>query len=522
MSALPRPADDDLFVAAEQEFDKITTFLRSQEASSLTHSDLERTLEAQGRELMRKLLQAHLDTRRPGEAAEPVRDAAGETQSREQVHDRQLETIFGTVTVSRTGYGTEGKPSLHPLDGALNLPVEKYSHEVRRRVAIEAAKNAFDEGVQTLESYTGAHVPKRQFEELVARAAQDFEDFYEARQAYSRAAPHTGSIVVLTVDGKGVVMRPEDLREATRRAAFRRNETFTARLGRGRRLHAKRMASVASVYTIEPFVRTPEDILAPAGKVPEELLRPRPKHKRVWASLERTPEDVITAMFDEAEHRDPRHRKIWVALVDGNLTQLDSLRKLARQRNIDLRIFVDFIHVAQYVWQAALAFYPADPEKQDAWVRIRLLEILRGKAGYVAGGMRRSATLQSMTAAKRKPVDDCADYLLDYTPYLRYDEALTAGLPIATGVVEGACRHLVNDRMNLTGARWSLEGAEAVLRLRALRSSGDFDDYWEFHEIREYERNHLTLYADQQVPAVVPPGQSSPRRSQSRLKLVKK
>jgi len=157
------------------------------------------------------------------------------------------------------------------------------------------------------------------------------------------------------------------------------------------------MASVASVYTIEPFVRTPEDILALAGKVPEELLRPRPEHKRVWASLERTPEDVITAMFDEAEHRDPRHRKIWVALVDGNLTQLDSLRKLARQRNIDLRIFVDFIHVAQYVWQAALAFYPADPEKQDAWVRIRLLEILRGKAGYVAGGMRRSAALQSMT-----------------------------------------------------------------------------------------------------------------------------
>jgi len=112
--------------------------------------------------------------------------------------------------------------------------------------------------------------------------------------------------------------------------------------------------------------------------------------------------------------------------------------------------------------------------------------------------------------------------LLDYTPYLRYDEALTAGLSIATGVVEGACRHLVNDRMNLTGARWSLKGAEAVLRLRALRSSGDFDDYSEFHEIHEYERNHLTLYADQQVPAVVPPGQSSPRRRQSRFKLVKK
>jgi len=522
MSALSCPADDGLFAEAEQQFGNITRFLSSQEAGSLTHSDLERELEAKGRELMRKLLQAHLNLRGPGEAAGPVRDASGETRSREQLHDRELETIFGTVTVSRTGYGAEGKPSLHPLDGALNLPVEKYSHEMRRRVAIEAAKNAFDEGVEALETYTGAHVPKRQFEELVVRGAQDFEDFYAQRQVYACAAPHTGSILVLTVDGKGVVMLPEDLRDATRRAAAKRDKTFTARLAQGRQLHAKRMASVAAVYTIEPFVRTPEDILAPAGKVPEEAPRPRPEHKRVWASLERTPEEVIAAMFDEAEHRDPRHKKTWVALVDGNLTQLDILQKVARQRNIALRILVDFIHVAQYVWQAALAFFPADREKQDAWVLPRLLEILRGKAGYVAGGMRRSATRQSMATAERKPVDQGADYLLHYAPFLGFDEALAAGLPIATGVVEGACRHLVNDRMNITGARWSLQGGEAVLRLRALRSSGDFDDYWQFHEIREYERNHAALYADQEVPAVIPPKQPSPRRSQPSLKLVKK
>jgi hypothetical protein len=523
MSALPCPADDGLFAAAEAEFGNITTFLTSQEASSLTHSDLERELEAKGRELMRKLLQAHLNFRGPGEAAGPVLDAAGETRAREQFHERELETIFGTVTVSRTGYGTEGKPSLHPFDGALNLPVEKYSHEVRRRVAIEAAKNAFDEGVETLERYTGAHVPKRQFEELVARAAQDFEDFYEQRQAQSRAAPHTGSILVLTVDGKGVVMVPEDLRDVTRRAAAKRDKSFTARQAQGRRLHAKRMASVAAVYTIAPFVRAPEDILGrPADSAPGEAARPRPEHKRVWASLERTPEEVITAMFDEAEHRDPRHEKTWAALVDGNLTQLDVLRNLASKRKVTLHILVDFIHVAEYVWKASVGFYPSDREKQDAWVLPRLLEILRGKAGDVAGGMRRSATLQSLKTAERKPVDECADYLLHYKPFLKYDEALAAGLPIATGVIEGACRHLVKDRMNVTGARWSLHGGEAVLRLRALRSSGDFDDYWQFHEIREYERNHAALYADQQVPAVIPPKQPSPRRRQPSLKLVKK
>ena len=522
MSALPCPADDGLFAVAEQVFGNIKTFLCSPEASSLSHSDLERMLGVKGRELLRQLLQDHLNLRSPGAAAGPVRDAVGETLAREQLHERELETIFGTVTVSRTGYGAEGKASLHPLDGALNLPVEKYSHEVRRNVAIEAAKNAFDEGIETLERYTGARVPKRQFEELVSRAAQDFEDFYEQRQAYSRAASRTGSILALTVDGKGVVMLPEGLRDETRRAAAKRDETFTARLAQGRRLNAKRMASVAAVYTIEPFVRTPEDILGPADNTPEEASRPRPEHKRVWASLERTPEEVITAMFDEAEHRDPRRQKTWVALVDGNLTQLDILQKVAGERNIPLRIIVDFIHVAGYVWKASVAFYPADREQQDAWVLPRLLEILRGKAAYVAGGMRRSATLQSLKTAERKPVDECADYLLHYAPFLEYDEALAAGLPIATGVIEGACRHLVEDRMNVTGARWSLDGGEAVLRLRALHSSGDFDEYWKFHEIREYERNHLAHYAGQQVPAVTSPKQSSPRRRQPRLKLVKK
>jgi len=436
------------------------------------------------------------------------------------MNTRELETIFGTVTVTRVGYGADGEPSLHPLDGQLNLPVEKYSHEVRRRVALEAAKGAFDAGIDTLGTYTGAHVPKRQFEELVVRASQDFDAFYTTRHAQAKAASATGSILVLTVDGKGVVMRPGDLREATQKAAATRAVTFTARLGRGRRVHAKRMASVAAVYTIAPFVRTPEEIFPPAGKPATSPARPAPEHKRVWASLAQTPEAVIAEMFDEAQHRDPRHRKHWVALVDGNETQLELLIKQSDARQVAMPIVLDFIHVAEYVWGASRAF-AADHQARDAWVLPRLREILRGKASDVAAGMRRSATLRGLAAEDRASVDVCADYLLKYAPYLRYDLALMHGVPIATGVIEGACGHLVEDRMNLTGARWSLQGAEAVLRLRALRSSGDFDEYWRLHERAEYERNHSALYADHHVPATVRPGAfAQPLRHN--LKLVKK
>lgn len=523
MSALPCPVADP-FAAADQAYATITEFLRSKEACQVKHSELERQLETMGRELMRRLLQAHLELRQPGQAVEPVRDAAGTPLTPTPVHERSLESIFGTVEVVRTGYGAAGTSSLHPLDGALNLPPEKYSLEVRRRVAIEAAKSSFDEGAKTLEAYTGAHVPKRQFEELAIRAAQDFEAFYVKRQAGARADLHTGSILVLTVDGKGVVMRHEDLREATQRAAAARAKTFTARLGSGRRLHAKRMASVAAIYTVEPFVRTPEQIL-PESPTLEETgpARPRPEHKRVWASLAQSPEAVIREMFDEAARRDPQRQKRWVALVDGNLPQIDHLQQLAEERNIPLILIVDFLHVAQYVWKAAGAFFPDQQHEQDRWTRAHLLEILRGKASLVAAGMRRSATLRQMAAAERKPVDDCADYLLHYSPYLQYDKALAEGVPIATGVIEGTCRHLVQDRMNLTGARWRLTGAEAVLRLRALRSSDDFDAYWKFHEQQEYERNHASRYANHRVPDTVPsPAILSQPSRRGTLKIVKK
>ena len=521
MSALPCAVADP-FAAADQAYASITEFLRSEEVRQVRHSELERQLEGMGRELLRKLLQAYLDLRQPGEAMEPVRDAAGTTLTPTPVHARSLESIFGTVEVARPGYGAAGTPSLHPLDGALNLPPEKYSLEVRRRVAIEAAKSSFDEGVKTLEAFTGAHVPKRQFEQEVIRAAQDFEMFYADRQKRARADPHTGRVLVLTVDGKGVVMRPEDLREATQRAAAARAKSFTARLGAGRRLHAKRMASVAAIYTVAPWVRTPEEIL-PATLPQKEPTRPRPEHKRVWASLAQAPEAVIKEMFAEASRRDPKRQKRWVALVDGNLPQIDHLQQLAEEQNIPLIIVVDFIHVAQYVWKAAGALFPDQETQQDRWTRAHLLEILRAKASLVAAGIRRSATLRNLTTAERQPVDECADYLLHYSPFLQYDKALAEGVPIATGVIEGTCRHLVEDRMNLTGARWSLTGAEAVLRLRALRSSEDFDSYWEFHEQQEYERNHASHYADRRPPETVPSATflSQPSR-RGTLKIVKK
>ena len=504
-------ADENPFSRSGHVFGELTERLAGREALEMTHGDLERLLDKDGRELIRQLLQDHLDLRGPGEARGDVVGARGVRRPHARLRERKLETIFGTVTVSRTGYSAHDAETLFPKDAELNLPPELYSHGVRRRATDEVIKTSFDQAVVALASTTGAEVPKRQLEELAGRAAEDFDAFYEARSADSlREAKKTGEILALSTDGKGIVMRPADLREATRKAAEVRTHKMVKRLSRGEKRNCKRMAQVAAVFTISPFVRKPEDIvrdLGPArdadddGVVPR---RPRPEHKRVWASVDKSAKMVIDQMFQEALARDPARDKRWVVLVDGNLTQLALVKRTAKRQGVKPTIVLDVIHALEYVWKAGIALHGEGTLTTERWVSKRLLEILRGKSSDVAAGMRRSATLRGMKTKERLAVDICADYLLKYRRYLRYDQYLAAGLPISTGVIEGACRHQIKDRMDSTGACRGLLGAEAILRLRSLRSSGDLDAYWTFHENAEYARNHAGLYAGAPPATVLP------------------
>ena len=495
-----------------EELQKLIEYLRDGAGRELGHTELEALLKDQGRELMRALFQAQVNNRGPGEAAEPVAGADGVERTQARVHERGLSTVFGEVRIERVGYGAPGVESLHPLDAELNLPVQEYSLGVRRLAAESAAQVSFEATLERLEQETGKSMGKRQVEELVARAGVDFDRFYTQRTPAAGAA--SSSILALSVDGKGVVMLPRDLREGTRKAAQGEVHKLDKRISRGEKRNRKRMATVAAVYTVAPYVRTPEQIvrtLAPH----HEPAAPRPpvEHKRVWASLQKSPEEVLEEAFCEGLRRDAKREKTWVGLVEGNATQLELLEKLGCKHGVELTIVMDVMHVAQYLWEASTAFNEEASRERELWVSERLLNVLRGRAAQVAAGMRRSATLRELSADERKTVDDAARYLLNHQQYMHYDRYLAAGMPIATGVIEGACRHLVCDRMD-GAARWSLNGAEAVLRLRALRSSGDFEQYWTYHVAQEYERNHVSRYAKRKVVPVK-------RRGRSALRLVK-
>ncbi|MQB01648.1 MAG: ISKra4 family transposase, partial [Actinobacteria bacterium] len=261
----------------------------------------------------------------------------------------------------------------------------------------------------------------------------------------------------------------------------------------------KRMAEVGAVYDVTPVARSPADVMAPHDDA-QPVPAPVATGKWLCASVVDDAAEVVGKLFDEAQRRDPDHLRTWVALVDGNNHQIETIRSQARERGIDGTIVIDFVHVLEYLWRAAWSFFDEGDLAAETWVADKACAVLEGDARQLAAGIRRRATRQGLDPPRRVNADRCATYLTNKAGYLDYPTALASGWPIATGVIEGACRHLVKDRMDLTGARWGLDGAEAILKLRTLRSNGDFDDYWSFHLVRERQRVHQSRYADNVIP----------------------
>lgn len=478
----------------------IVSFLEASEAGGLTHQELECRLDADSRELTRQLFQDHLDLRAEREQpVAPVVDSGGvEHRFVEPGHRRLLETIFGEVTVTRLAYRAKdkGAENLHIQDAALNLPRELHSHGLRQLAAVEATRGSYEEAQAAVERGTGQALGKRQVEELARRAAADVEGFYGE---VARAPAEDTDVLVISADGKGIVMRPEGLRPATRKAAEVSAHKLQTRLTRGEKKDRKRMAELTVVYDCSPVPREPSGILARREDGPKPIA-PVAKAKWLTASIVEDAKDVIKAAFDEAERRDPGHLRPWVAIVDGAKHQIDVIKAEATRRGIDVPIVVDLIHVLEYLWGAARCFYAETDPVGEAFVAEKALAILEGKAGIVAGAIRRKATMLGLDAHARKKADECASYLKHKQPYLDYPTALASGWPIATGVIEGAVRHVCRDRMDVTGARWSVDGAEAVLKLRAVRANGDWAAYWRYHLAEERTRVHGTRYAGGVIP----------------------
>ena len=292
-------------------------------------------------------------------------------------------------------------------------------------------------------------------------------------------------------------MRPEARRRRAK-APDKRARNFRRRTGTGEKKGHKRMAETGCVFDVigpdEP--RTPEQVMDPD---PDPRARPAgPRAVNRWYACDITAgrEVTIGKVFDEAGRRDPEHRRTWIALADGDVCQLDWIAAQAAARGITVTIIIDFIHVLEYLWKAAWCFHRPRGPAMEGWVTAQGLDILHGRVTEVIARITALAAQHPPEPGSEhaKIIARTLAYLEHKQPFMDYPAALASGWPIATGVIEGACRHLVQDRMGITGARWGLDGAQAILWHRAIGASGDTGACWDWHITQEHQRNHLSRY----------------------------
>ena len=469
-------------------FWELERFLSEAGAARLALAELERGCERRGRELLRLSLQAHLDCRGDGDVGEALllNDPDGPVRlTHKRSHTRSLLTIVGPVNFTRVGYGARGRPSIHPLDRELGLPARSYSYELCRRLCKGVVLGPFEEAIALIEDFCAVKIPKRSAQQIVLESAVDFDAFYRDRARQNRR-PERGEILVAAVDCKGIPMvKPEGANRVVRRS-------------KGEKANKKKMATVAAVHSQTPQLRTPQEVLdslfLTEPPTPRSQPRPRPNHKRVWASLTSDKDTFIAGVKAEMTRRDPRRRRTWVIVTDGER----ALQRRVTDSFKDVTLVLDLLHVLEKLWACANALHRESSPEAVAFVYQRAGRILEGQVSQVIKGLRQIVTKRKLTGKKAKTLLDTASYYQRNRERMRYDTHLANGWPIASGSVEGACKNLIRDRFERSGMRWTPPMAEAMLKLRAIYLSADFDAYWQFHIEQEQQR----LYPDGQWSVV--------------------
>jgi hypothetical protein len=460
------------FFKANGQFEQIKQTIQQAAKEGKTIDDVERELWQSMLIMGRTLLEGFVELQGTGDLGPTLEHEERTLRRLDQCHVKRFVSVFGEIQIHRTVYGTREnqKHEMIPLDARLNLPEGEFSYLLQDWDQVFCTQGSYSQSIQTVERILGIGQSVRSLEHMNRNMAQDVESFHQSQTTPD--AKEEGSILVLTADGKGVPMRRS--REDSESVSSERRK-------KGEKANKKRQACVGAVYTIDPFPRTADDIVDEVMRKIQQEKRPAPCHKRIRAELSREEEgeevngkDVIFAWgAKEIQARNESGEKPVIGLMDGDRALWKKLDQYAPNA---IRI-LDLFHVMERLWKASHCFYAEGSDDAKDFVTDRLKRLLQGDVGRVIGGLKQMQTKKNLRGNKKKQLQAVITYLENNRDYMQYDYYLDFGYPIGSGVVEGACRHLVKDRMELTGMRWTTEGAQAMLDLRAINLNGDWDEF---------------------------------------------
>jgi hypothetical protein len=401
-------------------------------------------------------------------------------------------SIFGEILITRVCYG-HGRVESAPLDARLHLPRRQYSYLLQQWLGAFVIDDSHAEAIKKLQAILGLGLSVKASEDLNGEQAGDVEPFQNHLTTPDPA--QEGPILVVTADCKGVplvrsALGPDAPGDATKAAPL--PAAANHRRGKGVKANKKRMAAVGAVYTIEPFARTADEVIDEVMRKKAAQRRPRPTHKRVRAELLVGKVALFLWLADEVIRRNPRGSRPLVFLSDGERALHDRQGEFLPE---DATCILDLFHVMERLWKAAWCFFDEATERREAheWVEKYLRMLLEGKVRYVISGLNQMKTRRELKGTRRKTIEEVTGYFRRNRDRMKYEEYLAKGYPIGSGVAEGACRHLVKDRLERTGMRWRPEGAQAMLDLRATYLNEDWESFWTYHVEQEDERLYRGL-----------------------------
>jgi hypothetical protein len=483
-------AQERMILKGQMQLEEMVTFVRQAARDGQPIDRVERGLWQSLLALGHSLLAGYVEGVGAGDVGETLSYEGRELKRLKSLHERRYVSVFGELTVKRHVYGAREtqRHEVIPTDAVLSLPGSDFSSLLQEWDQSFCVQNSYAESRQTVQRILGLGQSVRSLEQMSVSMAAEVAEFRQSQPA--PAAEEEGQIVVLTADGKGVPMRREAGVDSPAVRGHRK---------KGEKANKKRMACVGGAYTIEPFVRVAEDVVDEVLRDVRKADRPEPRHKQLRAELTRPidgvevngKERIFEWLAEQVRLRNPDGNKPVVCVMDGER----ALWKILTRLIVVVVCILDIFHVLERLWQAAHCFHAEGSEEAQAFVTDRLLRLLRGEVGYVIGGLKQMATKQKLTGSRGRQLSAVIGYLERNRRFMRYDAYLAAGYPIGSGVAEGACRHLVKDRLELTGMRWRVPGAQAMLDLRAVHVNGDWESFQE-HRV-EQERSRLYPYRPQ-------------------------
>jgi len=423
-----------------------------------------------------KLLTLFFVMRSQNASRETLKTADGSVLYYHRDTKQHYVSIFGKLRFARPYFYHQGKDGQTPLDAKLSLGDDCYSDLVREVNDYLGVYDVYHKASDILERLLGLNLSTRVIQTNLGEDATDVSAYYAQKPA--PLANSEAEILVIQADGKGIPMILEE------------TKTDPVRLGKGEKHGRKQEAIVTSVYSIERFTRTPEQVIASYyDKI--SLGRPsQPQNKHLWATLDG--KDVaLSRLAEQVRSRLGSHIQHKIALCDG----CKSLQTRIAKYFPDFIQVLDFIHANEYLWKLANALFGETNDQRFEWMKTHTLQLLSGKTKRLIAKFRSLAKQPKISKSKRTQLITTANYFERNLPFMDYPTYLSNGWAIASGVIEGACRHFVKDRCELSGMRWSQSGAENLLRLRAVAENNDWDDYHAYRKLQRHQRLYGSLPA---------------------------